>query len=437
MGKKYDVIIIGAGPAGLMTAKTAAERDLKVLVFDKKKNISRIKRTCSAAFYFESNYMGETTQFEDNKLIFKNNGFTVDFSGSYWPIKEKYGFSPRGNKWHMVRFANEDYTRDTPLSVVLDKEALLAGLLAEAKNLGVTVMNAAQGRKIENTARGVEVEIYEDGRYARFEGAKAIVADGTNSKMVESMGLNKNRKVLGSRAMFVEYVMEGVENPFSHAVLNFYGKKIRELGSVHVWPNAKGFTRVLGFNNLTFRADFQYPEKAVQYFITESPYATWFKKAKVIEKTGGSLLPRAAIREPFAENILVIGDAAALIEVENQGALMCGFKAGNAVYDELNGLAGYKNYVEWWKHSFEFNNPELLKGMAVIPTLKVGEYSDEDIDYLFSLIDGQDLYGTCSQYRSGKAVWEAILQHRDTIAKEKPVLYEKVQKVMDLISGQL
>lgn len=434
MTKKYDVIVIGAGPAGLMAAKTAAEKNMKVLLLEKKKKITQIKRTCSAAFYFESNYMGETTQFEDNQLIFKKNGFKVNFSGSYWPIKEKYGFSPRGNKWHMIRFENEDYTKDIPLSVVLDKEALLEGLLVEAKNLGVTVMNATKGKKIENTVNGVKVEIYKNGRYFSIEGEKALIADGANSRMVESIGLNQNRKVVGSRAMFVEYVMEGVDNPFPNAVLNFYGEKIRKLGSINLWPNSKGFTRVTGFNNLNFRTDFQYPTKAIQYFISESPYASWFKNAKIIEKTGGSLVPRAAIPVPFVGNILVIGDAAAFIEVENQGAMMCGFKAGSAVHDELNGLDGYKDYLEWWKRSFEFNNPELLKGIAVIPTLKVGEYSDDDIDYLFSLVDGEDLYGTCSQYRSGKAIWEAILKRSETIAKNRPVLFEKVKKVMELIA---
>ena len=37
---KYDVIIIGAGPAGLMAAKTAAEDGLKVLLIERKKVIA-------------------------------------------------------------------------------------------------------------------------------------------------------------------------------------------------------------------------------------------------------------------------------------------------------------------------------------------------------------------------------------------------------------
>ena len=176
----------------------------------------------------------------------------------------------------------------------------------------------------------------------------------------------------------------------------------------------------------------KYPSEVIDYFTSDSPYASWFKHAQITEKTGGSLVPRAAISEPCIGNILVIGDAAAFIEVENQGAMMCGFQAGNAVYEELNGSDGFKRYVEWWKRSFEFNHPELLKAMAVLPAIEVRGYRDEDIDYLFSLVDGEEICGTSSQYRSGIAIWKAILKHSETIKKERPILYEKVKEVMDL-----
>ncbi len=44
---KYDVIVIGAGPAGLMAARTAAEDGLKVLLIERKKEITKINRLCA------------------------------------------------------------------------------------------------------------------------------------------------------------------------------------------------------------------------------------------------------------------------------------------------------------------------------------------------------------------------------------------------------
>ena len=45
----YDVAIVGAGPGGLMAAKTATEKGLKVVLIEKRKDISQITRACSSS----------------------------------------------------------------------------------------------------------------------------------------------------------------------------------------------------------------------------------------------------------------------------------------------------------------------------------------------------------------------------------------------------
>jgi len=39
---KYDVIVVGGGPGGLMAAKTAAQDGLKVLLIERKKVITQL-----------------------------------------------------------------------------------------------------------------------------------------------------------------------------------------------------------------------------------------------------------------------------------------------------------------------------------------------------------------------------------------------------------
>ncbi|MCX5886377.1 MAG: NAD(P)/FAD-dependent oxidoreductase [Proteobacteria bacterium] len=51
----YDIVVVGAGPAGLMTAKTASEEGLKVLLFDAKEDLVKVKRSCCANLINEPN----------------------------------------------------------------------------------------------------------------------------------------------------------------------------------------------------------------------------------------------------------------------------------------------------------------------------------------------------------------------------------------------
>ena len=53
MAKKYDLIVVGGGPGGLMAAKTAAEDGLKVLLIERKKDITEINRACTQIFYID------------------------------------------------------------------------------------------------------------------------------------------------------------------------------------------------------------------------------------------------------------------------------------------------------------------------------------------------------------------------------------------------
>jgi len=77
----YDVAVIGAGPAGLMAAKTAAEQGLKVVLLEKREDVSKITRACCQQFILDEGYENEFIRLEPGRVIFTRNGFEVTYDG--------------------------------------------------------------------------------------------------------------------------------------------------------------------------------------------------------------------------------------------------------------------------------------------------------------------------------------------------------------------
>ena len=61
MKKKYNVIIAGAGPAGLMAAMQSAQHGLKTLLVEKKANICEALRTTVMPSVSKILYMANTS----------------------------------------------------------------------------------------------------------------------------------------------------------------------------------------------------------------------------------------------------------------------------------------------------------------------------------------------------------------------------------------
>ena len=63
MKKKYDFIVVGAGPAGLMIAKELSAARQDVLLIDVKKEITKVNRSCCTMLINEPDTHGETVRF--------------------------------------------------------------------------------------------------------------------------------------------------------------------------------------------------------------------------------------------------------------------------------------------------------------------------------------------------------------------------------------
>jgi flavin-dependent dehydrogenase len=387
---KYDVIVIGGGPAGMMAAKTAAEDGLKVVLIERKKDPTVINRMCGQFTNISMINMGgklkygytKPIRFEvgthGNRIHFEELGISIDYEGPFRPYLNYIYFSPLGNPVYREK--------DHLFGFYTDKGALLRGLLKAGEKAGLEVVTEAMGIGAENVPGGVKVRVRRKSGEESLEAKRLIAADGTSSAIVASVGLNEGRQELTKRKIsLVGYVLEGVESEYR---LNSWVCFTIPSLNPHTSFN---MSMLSGDKNklAAYSVEGRSAEENLKEFMAVSSFSPWFKRARIVEKIGvGGVAALTPVMKPVAGNVLAIGDAACLIEVTNPGAIACGYMGAKATLKEMRGEDGYGEYIAWWQKSFDTNDPDYLKGAGRGFAINA-VCNDEEVDYLYKLVGGQ------------------------------------------------
>ena len=171
MNETYDLIVVGAGPAGLMAAVTAAKKNLKVALIERKTKTTAVKRSCCTALINEPGTHEEFVTLENNRLVFHRSDFSIPYDGPRIPLKQMIKFSPKGNRFVVER-------EEDPVAIALNKECLLEGLTEQAQKLGVTIVSGTHALKAENIGEEVVVTVRQKDKTFDLSSKTAIAADG-------------------------------------------------------------------------------------------------------------------------------------------------------------------------------------------------------------------------------------------------------------------
>jgi len=425
MAKKYDVIVVGAGPAGFLAAKAAGENGYEVALLEKRTDPTQLTRACGQTLVsMNEPYFGNIVGYNarDKRMFFPGDGFSFKYDGPYQNLYCLHMYAPSGHRVEMgdldERRAMGDRGR---VGIAFDKEALFRCFMEEVGACGVDVFPGINVQNVTTTADGVTAE----GSGKSFEGRYLIAADGVNSRVAEVMGFNKDRYYY-CNLYALHYYMSGMELPASNVITisNAYMKD--GVASFFIFPRPTEGDHQLAVITLNPRLDL---EATLNYVMTEAFCAPWFKNAKKMKTFSAVCNCYKPIVEPYKDRVLLTGDVGSTQELEITGAMASGWKAGQAVstaiQEENLGLevTGTTQYSNWWKDTYinYYDHEIYMKGLA--RSYMLG--TEEATNYFFGLIN-EKLPAVWNPYSSPTG--EIMQRILPVLQQERPDILQKLQK---------
>lgn len=317
----FDVVVVGSGPAGATTARTIAERGLRVLLVDKKQELGAPIQ-CSGAVSAHALSDADVPPVAEFTLA---------------PI---FGFATYRTDGEVTtldyRQLKPDPYQQTPLGYVVDRRRFDRYLMTLAERAGTDVWLKTTGVDYSFGADGVaEVRLDRFGQPATVRARVLVGADGVQSQVGRWAGLRTHLS-LDQIASCLQYVVDGVETNGLLEIIT--GKQWAPGGYAWIFPKGHGYAEIgLGVTRTMTKHDARYH---LDYFLQHSFLTDRFKNVRILEVQGGGVPLAAPLKTPYADGLLLVGDAARHVNPITGGgihtALRDGVLAGNFLGDFLS-----------------------------------------------------------------------------------------------------
>jgi len=304
---KYDVVIVGSGPAGCITARFAAELGAKVLIIERRQEVG-VPVLCGE---------GVSKKIDEFNIL----------EGTKWIANSMDGariFSPDGT---MVKLAADMAGSETGYVLyrdIFDKELARGAIKAGAKLMLNTC--AVDILKEKGKINGIKAKHFDD--IIDLEADIVVGADGVESKVGKWAGIKTTLKPSDLETC-AQYTLSNID--LESAYCDFYlGKKIAPGGYAWVFPKGKDVANV-GIGVLASLSKPGLSTLLLDKFIKSHP---GLNKGEPIRFLAGAV-PVAEPIEAVKDNLILVGDAARQVDPITGGGLMASVEAGKAAGETI------------------------------------------------------------------------------------------------------
>jgi digeranylgeranylglycerophospholipid reductase len=371
---KYDAIVVGAGPAGLVGARTIASKGFKVIIVEKERRlgVKPCGEACSAPTLEDS-------------LVDPNGDFVAQ------KIKGALIYPPNKKSISVVGEAG--------VGCILNKSLFLQHLASKAIEAGADILMGSQVVSLERNEGIVKAKTQE----TELEAKLVLGADGFTSTVAKSFGLEKtgNREVIPC----MQYLMVNCTFRDEQTAEFYLGREVAPSGYAWAFPKGEGKANVgVGVRGSPAKP---YLEK----FIEGNP--DMFSKAKVIGIEGAPVTIGGMLDQIVDDNVMLVGEAAGQVIPLTGAGIHSGVvgakMAAQTAIDALEKgdfskdmLMSYsENYSEHWGKRIS----DSLKALRMIEQL-----NDDDLNMLAEMLDSSDILDLANGLDIGR-VARRFLRH--------------------------
>ncbi|MCS3901004.1 geranylgeranyl reductase family protein [Methanococcus voltae] len=355
----YDVVVIGAGPAGSMASYNASKMGAKTLLVEKSQEIGEPVRCAEAVPKIDEIY-----------------GIPADPSFVRTKLDGGYIVAPNGKTIAVKGGKTDGY--------VVERKIFDKYLAIRSAKQGTKIAVKSRVVNIEQDGSGYLVSINHMGEEYKIKTKIVIAADGVESSMAEMVGL-KSKKNVNEVCSCAEYEMTNGKC-IDDNMLELYFGSVAPKGYAWIFP--KGDTVNVGLGVIGAK------KSALEYlddFISNPVINGRLDNATPVEFKCGGAPVGGPIEKTFKEGFMIVGDAAGQISPLTGGGialsmdcgLIAGEVAGKCIMHNDCSEEAISEYETNWHEKYLHLLKNDLKYKNILQQL-----TDKELDAIGDSIDG-------------------------------------------------